>query len=182
MRRLRPESSGRSILLLSSVLALLALACFPVLSQASVGAQYEVATPGPGNKNADPNEPIAKTQADPKSGGAEAPADPGYEETSEESSEGSSESEGGAAAKGQDGGTGQGSPDKGSNREAPAKVQAPAPSKIVTTESDDGGSSPLVPILIGILVLAAISVAAVMIRQRRRGDAGGEPSLSTKAG
>lgn len=34
--------------------------------------------------------------------------------------------------------------------------------------SEGGGSSPLVPILIAIAVLAAISVAAVMIRQRRQ--------------
>ncbi len=32
--------------------------------------------------------------------------------------------------------------------------------------SGDGGSSPLVPILIGIAALAAISIAAVMVRQR----------------
>ena len=38
-----------------------------------------------------------------------------------------------------------------------------------TPASDDGGSSPLVPILIAILVLAAISLAVVMLRQRRQG-------------
>jgi hypothetical protein len=49
-----------------------------------------------------------------------------------------------------------------------------------STSSDDGGSSPLVPILIAVLALAAISIAAVMIRQRRQRDTG--PSLTTKAG
>lgn len=38
--------------------------------------------------------------------------------------------------------------------------------------SDSGGSSPLVPILIAVAVLAAISVGAVLVRQRR-GSAGG---------
>ena len=47
--------------------------------------------------------------------------------------------------------------------------------------ADDGGSSPLVPILIAVAVLAAISIAALLIRQRRQRD-GSSPSLSTKAG
>jgi hypothetical protein len=38
--------------------------------------------------------------------------------------------------------------------------------------SESGGSSPLVPILIAVAVLAAISVGAVLVRQRR-GSAGG---------
>ncbi len=36
-----------------------------------------------------------------------------------------------------------------------------------TTTAGDGSSSPLVPILIAIAVLAAISVGAVLYRQRR---------------
>jgi len=38
--------------------------------------------------------------------------------------------------------------------------------------ADSGGSSPLVPILIAVAVLAAISIGAVMVRQRR-GSPGG---------
>lgn len=38
-----------------------------------------------------------------------------------------------------------------------------------TTSADDGSSSPLVPILIAVAVLAAISVGAVLYRQRRGG-------------
>ena len=46
-----------------------------------------------------------------------------------------------------------------------------------TTESDDGSSSPLVPILIAIAVLAAITIGAVVVRQRRqRGEPGGQVS------
>jgi hypothetical protein len=38
---------------------------------------------------------------------------------------------------------------------------------------DDGGSSPLVPILLAVLVLAAISVGAVVLNKRRqRTDSG----------
>jgi hypothetical protein len=36
-----------------------------------------------------------------------------------------------------------------------------------TTPADDDSSSPLVPILIAVAVLAAISVGAVLVRQRR---------------
>lgn len=42
--------------------------------------------------------------------------------------------------------------------------------------SADDGSSPLVPILIAIAVLAAISAAAVIIRNRRQGDEPGAPA------
>ena len=48
--------------------------------------------------------------------------------------------------------------------------------------SSDGGSSPLVPILIAIAVLAVLSIAVVLARQRRRRDGSSPSSLSTKAG
>ena len=38
-----------------------------------------------------------------------------------------------------------------------------------TTSTNDSSSSPLVPILIAVAVLAAISVGAVLYRQRRGG-------------
>ncbi|HEX5989495.1 MAG TPA: hypothetical protein VFY75_04700 [Solirubrobacterales bacterium] len=44
-----------------------------------------------------------------------------------------------------------------------------------SSESDDG-SSPLVPILIAIAVLAAISIGAFLYRQRRQGDPGSRVS------
>jgi hypothetical protein len=46
--------------------------------------------------------------------------------------------------------------------------------------SSDDGSSPLAPILIGIALLAAISVAAVMVRQRRQ-QGGSTTPASPKA-
>jgi len=186
MTSIRPQGTrgwGRSNLLLSSVLALLALACFPVLAQAGAGTiEYDPTLPGDGG--AKQNENIAKTSETPPSGGAEAPADTGagegYSEEVAPSDEGGS-----PAAAGNGGGKGQGNPDKGNNPPAQAKVQDNAPiaktSPHGSTSSDDGGSSPLVPILIAVLALAAISIAAVMIRQRRQRDTAG-PSLTTKAG
>jgi hypothetical protein len=167
------------------VLALLALACFPVLAQAGSGdIEYDPYLPGDGG--AKQNENIAKTsESPPPSGGAEAPAGAGagegYSEEVAPSSEGGS-----PAGAGKDGGKGQGNPDKGNNPGAQTKVQPATPidkssPAASTSGDDDGGSSPLVPILIAVLALAAVSVAAVMVRQRRQRDGAG-PSLSTKAG
>lgn len=177
------RGSGHSTLLLSSVLALLALACcFPLFAQADSGeVQYQPGITGPGG-GASENEPIAKnsTEHPGNSGGAEAPSGTGSGESSY--TEEAAPSEEGAGVTGNDGGKGQGSPDKGANPPAKADVQhaAPLPKSPAPASSDDG-SSPLVPILIAIAVLAAISIAAFMIRQRRQRD-GSSPSLSTKAG
>jgi hypothetical protein len=51
-----------------------------------------------------------------------------------------------------------------------------------TEGEDNGGGSPLVPILIGILVLAGISVVAFTILQRRRRGATPGAPASSKAG
>jgi hypothetical protein len=171
------RGSGRSPLVLLSVLALLALACFPVLAQADSGTiEYDPSLPNDGG--ARQNENIAKSSESPNSGGAEAPGGGtggGYAGQASQSSEG----QGNANAR--NGGTGQGSPDKGNNPSGETKVQPAAPIAQSTPDSSDDGSSPLVPILIALAVLAAISVAALMIRQRRQRD-GSSPSLSTKAG
>ena len=69
------------------------------------------------------------------------------------------------------GGNGQGKPG-GSANHANNKTVHPGPqqqSGVKTSKSSEGGgSSPLVPILIAIAVLAAISIGVVMIRQRRQ--------------
>lgn len=76
-----------------------------------------------------------------------------------------------AAVKHDGGGTGQGNSGASANGGAQNAVHSAgqkAPSATNAQSSDNGGSSPLVPILIAIAVLAAISVAVVMIRQRRQ--------------
>ncbi len=47
-----------------------------------------------------------------------------------------------------------------------------------TTNAGDDSSSPLVPILIALAVLAAISVGAVLFRQRRGDDGRFSPNAS----
>jgi len=51
----------------------------------------------------------------------------------------------------------------------------PAPQSGGQPTSSSGGSSPLVPILIAIVALAAVSIGAVMLRRRRQGQ-GAAPS------
>jgi cobalamin biosynthesis Mg chelatase CobN len=167
---------GRPLFALMSVIAL-ALACFPVLAHAedASGVQYSDAIPKAEGENSPVQHkrpPVAKA-AD--NGGAAAPTGMTDSDTSNEPGDGSSESdsssrEGGAAPKGSDSGTGQGKPAGSANHASGPKVQhsgqiAATPS----SQSSGSSSSPLVPILIAILVLAAISVAVVMIRQRRQG-------------
>src|SRR5215217_3190476 len=114
IRRQGTRGWGRSTLLLSSVLALLALACFPVLAQAGSGTiEYDPALPGDGG--AKQNENIAKSSESPNSGGAEAPASGGSGESYSEEVPPSSESQGTANTGNtgnadNDGGTGQGNP------------------------------------------------------------------------
>lgn len=170
-----------------SVLALLALACFPVFAHAecvtSSCVQYTESIPsaeGEGPQAHHKQPPIAKA-AD--NGGASAPTDktgttPDGSES--ESSEGdSSQVEGGGVATGNDQGTGQGKPaGSGAGKVQSPVQQASQPKGTSTSQSSDDGSSPLVPILIGILVLAAISVGAVIFKQRRqrRGPTASAPS------
>jgi cobalamin biosynthesis Mg chelatase CobN len=180
MRPTQNRPASHRYLLVSALLALLALALSPVTALGdSSGTQYEDALPtADGGKK---NDPPAKSST--TNGGASAPsANSGSSDSgsSGSSSEGSSSESGGAAATtaGGDGGTGQGSQDKsqdgGGNQGAQDKGQATSrqPASQVTsateTSDDDGGSSPLVPILIAIAILAAISVGAVVMRQRRQ--------------
>lgn len=85
-------------------------------------------------------------------------------------------------AKGDDHGNGgnpQGNQGKGAKNDA-GPVAKPHGNS-AAQQGDDGGSSPLVPILIAIAVLAAISIAVVTMRQRRRRDGGSDARISPEA-
>jgi hypothetical protein len=180
-RQIRCLPAGRSLSLLASLLALLTLACFPVLAQAdSSGAQYEEALPNPtgGHGPSHHSEPPAKTSSVPN-GGASAPpgTSPSNMGSGESSEVESSSSEAGGvetARKGDDKGRGQGSPHNASTGAASKHAQ---PTVQTGASTPSGDSSPLVPILIAVAALAAISIGAVMLRQRRqRGSAPGSVS------
>ncbi len=91
-----------------------------------------------------------------------------------------SSSPGAGGVKG-DGGNGQGNSGSSADRKAAAPVQPGGQPGASTSQEDDGGSSPLVPILVAIFVLAGISLAALLIRHRRqRGESAS--SISPEAG
>jgi len=195
--RHRPRRSARLYFSLLSVLALVALACVPALAQAectdSSCAQYEVEIPtaeGKKNKN---NNGSTDSQKEPK---AEASKTPGSEtggesSSGEEGSEESEEKQGGAVAGKDNGGPGDknGKPAGGGDAnggkeglETGQAVEGPTQQgKAASAADDGGGSSPLVPILIAVAVLAAISIGAVIYRQRRQGSDGSGSPVSPNA-
>jgi cobalamin biosynthesis Mg chelatase CobN len=169
------------------VLALLALVLFPVLAQADgAGVIYGEAPPTvPGKKSTDHETETRAHSSD--TGGATAPGNSGGsgsggsggsggEVSGDGSSEGSANTN--PSTGGSQGG-GQGDNGKQSTgSQGDASVQPGKPISSPSTASDDSSSSPLIPILIAIAVLAAISIGAVVIKQRRQ-RGGGE--ISPKA-
>lgn len=164
-------SLGRPAVALVSVLALLAFACFPVLAQAETVYENESTTlPGSGGgKSPTQKNPVSHES----SPGAHSSGAPGGNGGSE-STPGSSQSQNTASKEGNPstpggGGQPQGKEAKGASggkKQAGGGVQHAKP-LATTTSADDDSPSPLVPILIAVAVLAAISVGAVLVRQRR---------------
>jgi cobalamin biosynthesis Mg chelatase CobN len=185
-RRLPAPVGGRHILAVS-VLALLALACLPVLAQAdSSGIQYNPSVPSATHKSEIPSQnggvPAHSSDTPGGKSGSDGSTAPDSSEA-DSSQESDSSKEDAALAKNDDGGgnggNGQGNPDKSSGHE---RDSAANPLGSQTTEQDsDSGSSPLVPILIAVAVLAAISVAVVAFRQRRR-RSGSDAQVSPEVG
>jgi cobalamin biosynthesis Mg chelatase CobN len=186
-----PRNSARPSFALLSVLALLALACFPVLAQAeeSSGAQYELAVPTATGHTSPPKGGSGGTSP------AHSSATGGGSPTSSSGSSGDSGNAGAGSPSGSsannnpstagNGSTGEGSRGNGPTGAGKTNAQqgqngSQAKNLNGTQTSSDDGSSPLVPILIAVAVLAAISIAAVVIRQRRQRDGSGA-QVSPKA-
>jgi cobalamin biosynthesis Mg chelatase CobN len=162
-----------------SVLALLAFACSPALAQAETVYEEEDRnlpgeTKSPSkHKNPDTSESSRKAQAsqDPDDGGSKQPGE--TSESNEGASTGNPSTPGGGG--GPQGKAGEGA--KTGDGASGGHVQAAVPLETTSATTDDG-SSPLVPILIAVAVLAAISVGAVLYRQRRGSDGGFSPNAS----
>jgi cobalamin biosynthesis Mg chelatase CobN len=175
--------------LLALVLALLALAVFPVLAQAdSGGAVYENAPPTvTGHKSSPTHSSNPTGQKSDSGGGATAASGSGDKEPGSESSSNNA-SGGGGGDTGTGGGTGSGqtSPGDGSsgkthsggNGSGSGALNKAQPVSNATESSDDSSSSPLIPILIAIVLLAAISIGAVIYRQRRQRPGSVSPKAS----
>jgi len=149
------------------------LVCFPVLAHAdSSEFEYQDAPPTvTGGKAPNDHGPSAGS-SNAENGGASAPGGNGGSGGSSGggSSEGGSSGSGGGAGSAKDGGgTGQqGSPGKHSGNGSIAPGKAAGGGTHEASSQDSGGSSPLVPILVAVAALAAISLGVVTIRQRRR--------------
>ncbi|HEX5761519.1 MAG TPA: hypothetical protein VFY04_00155 [Solirubrobacterales bacterium] len=92
------------------------------------------------------------------------------------SKDGTGDDQAGAAG-GKDGGKGGASGNIAGGEEAGGSGASALDTDPAGSSADDGGSSPLVPILIALAVLAAISVGVVAMRKKREdADPGAPPS------
>jgi cobalamin biosynthesis Mg chelatase CobN len=176
----RVRRSARPAFALPLVLALLAMACFPVISQAdSIGTQYETAVPTvEGHKSSPTHSSNPSAETSNKSGSATSPSDSEEAESegSGAGSSGGSSSGGGGATAGDGRGSqpsqasaGNGKPQSGGSGSVTKSEALPLKNSSDESSDSGGGSSPLVPILIVVALLAAISIGAVVYRQRRQG-------------
>jgi cobalamin biosynthesis Mg chelatase CobN len=157
---------GRSILALST-LALLAFCCLPALVQAdSAGIEYSDAPPtSPSGKHTiQTKEPSGHSS---NTGGGSGSNDRNGGSGGNKSAGGDSSAGKGADATKGDTGQRQGSQGKAQNG---GSKDSQASAEPISSQSEDDGSSPLAAILIAIAILAAITIGAVAMRQRRRGD------------
>ena len=160
---------NRSVFSLLSVLVLLAFACLPVAANAdSSGIEYGNETPSAyGSHKATPTvDDGGKAHASNEPGGSAGGSGSG----SGGSSDGDAGTGSGNSAGEDKAGNGSTNPQHANGgKEAAGDVgtleAVPASSQ---TSVDDGGSSPIVPILIALALLAAISAGIVIMRQRRQ--------------
>jgi hypothetical protein len=148
------------------------MACFPSLAVAdNSGIQYETdvpTVPNSGSSN------IPSKNSD----GSSSSNDSGPEATGSNTPGGASPGGGGGTGTGDGAGTGQGNQatgggdgqaSNGSDRAGGSIGDAQSLQTVNSTANEaDDGSSPLVPILIAVAVLAAISIGAYYYRQRRQ--------------
>jgi cobalamin biosynthesis Mg chelatase CobN len=172
----RTPGWGRSSFSLLSVLALLAFACFPIGASADSSAyEYENAIPSPTGGHGNTATPGGSTGGTAAAGGAAGAAASNATGAGTASGDGAGKASagkdgstgGGKGAGKRDGGNGSSTSQPGGQASGSLSNASPLPGEVASSESG-GGSSPLVPILIVIAILGAISVGVVMLRQRRQ--------------
>jgi hypothetical protein len=168
---------GDRALGLLSMSALLAFALFPAVSNAedSSGIQYSDAPPTVTGKVTRESPQGSSSTDRGRDGSRQSSTRPGS--NADGKSGDGSRVEGGAGPGGGDGGSGGEGKQQG---DAPAG-QAPGSLDVAPASTDDGGGSPLVPILIALAVLAAISIGAVAMRRKRQDSDPASP-VSPEAG
>jgi cobalamin biosynthesis Mg chelatase CobN len=173
------------------VLALLALALFPVSAFANAGEtvyetevptiESEPSTKTPVEKSATHHKP--KNNAKAEGSASKETGGTGKPEAEEGSSgghkkKGSSEEEEGKSSTGGGGGNGNkpngGANGGGSEGSIGEQKDLGGTQQGKNVAESSGGSSPVVPILIAVVVLAAISIGVVLYRQRKSGQDGSD--------
>jgi cobalamin biosynthesis Mg chelatase CobN len=202
--RRQARSSARSFFLLPSVLALLALALVPAGAFAANSGEtvYETELPSvtsePGTSGTEKTPTHHKSQNNAKaegsaakesSGGSEGESEEGSSEGGHKKKEGSSEekkeeghpgtSGGGDGGNKPNGGAGKSGGSEGNSVGEQKNLGNTQPGKNVAHSSSGGGSSPVVPILIAVVVLAAISIGVVLYRQRKSDQGGSDGRASS---
>ena len=164
-----------------SVLVLLASVCFPTLAQAdSSGIEYSDAPPTVTGNQKIPSRSGSSPNSSKTGGVQSADGDDGVDSSEAGVGAANDNPSSGAGKKGKAGsdrGTGQRSRGDGSAGKPQAGLQENGQP---VAAAEDDGSSPLLPILIAVAALAAISIGAVLMRQRRSRDDSGVP-VSPKA-
>jgi cobalamin biosynthesis Mg chelatase CobN len=187
------------------LLALLALVAFPVFAQAGGIPEYEVEPTGlPGGGQSVKPKPVGGqhhgSPTNERAEGSAAHSEPGSESEAEKSETGKSKTTGGGSPNGGNGPGGEGKPSgesggkstgHGESGKSSAHSQSTSQDKVgegekvavtngqpTAVKSSGGGSSPVVPILIAVIVLAAISIGVVLYRQRK-GGSGSDHSVSS---
>jgi cobalamin biosynthesis Mg chelatase CobN len=196
-----PRRSARSSFLLPLALALLALVALPNFASAGEVPQYETEStesfkvPNTEKNSAKPKHSSTESSGTTSNLPAKASetGNGGEKSSSQEEPEESSENEksqtgGAASAGGGNGGGGESSKSGGhggqtndgvGGAEALTGGGTATPVAHKTETSSGGGSSPVVPILIAVIVLAAISIGVVLYRQRKSGGQGPDRSVSS---
>jgi hypothetical protein len=172
MRHRIRHLAGRGLGLLS-MSALLAFACFSAVpAYAACGgdsSELEYCDAPAPEYEKTPNKNRATSR---KTGGpGQSPTSPGSTDEGESGRKSSTDDQSGGVPAHNDGG-GKGGPGPQADKGDKSQKQPPAIDATPTSTDDDGGSSPLVPILIALAVLAAISIGAVAMRRRRDSDPG----------
>lgn len=173
---------ARRALVPISISALMAFALFPTVAgaQSSSEIQYRDAPPTVTGTTSD-DSPASSSRDD--GGSGQSPTQPGTTAGDAQGDGSKDDAAAGAAGKGGDG-DGKGGAGKASDRERESAAPGSgAPVDAAPAASSDG-SSPLVPILIALAVLAAISIGAVAWRRRHADDAdpGAGSPVSPEAG
>jgi cobalamin biosynthesis Mg chelatase CobN len=166
------------------VFALLAFLCLPAfaLAEDSSEVEYRDDPPTVTGKQSDGSHASSSGDGGAKSGGSKSSTAPG-DSAGEPAGESSQEGAGAAAGGGGDGKGGSGGKpgDDGPAGKSDVGSGKPLATPGQASISHDSGGSPLVPILIALAVLAAISIAVVVVRRRRQGTPGGS-TVSPEAG